>query len=79
VRINDYHGTDDSRDRIALINADNPRQIIDVVQTYQMGDQWMMDPIWSPEGKTLIVFGGKGPQPYAIDIAGFLASKGLQP
>lgn len=79
VRINDYHGNDDTRDRIALINADDPRQIVDVVQTYQMGDQWMMDPTWSPDGKTLIVLGGTGPQPYAIDVASFLASKGLQP
>ena len=79
MRIDDYHGNDDTRDRIALINADNPGQIVDVVQTYQMGDQWMMDPVWSPDGKTLIVLGGTGPQPYSIDIAGFLASKGLQP
>lgn len=79
VRINDYHGTDSSRDRIALINADNPQQVVDVVQTYQMGDQLMMDPIWSPDGKTLIVLGGRGPQPYTIDIASYLASKGLEP
>lgn len=79
VRINDYHGNDDTRDRIALINADDPGQIIDVVQTYRLFNQAMMNPILSPDGKTLIVFGDIGPQPYSIDIASFLASKGLQP
>ena len=51
---------------------------IDVVQV-NLVDSSMFDPIWSPDGKTLIVFGGYGPKPYAIDIASYLASKGLQP
>ncbi len=41
----------------------------------------MTDPLWSPDGKTLIVFtvGVGVSQPYAIDIASYLASKGLEP
>ena len=64
-------------DKISLINPDNPKQAADVVQD-DLIDLSMNDPIWSPDGKTLIVFGGNNPQPYAIDIASYLASKGLQ-
>jgi Tol biopolymer transport system component len=63
-----------------LINPDDPSQTVDVVQTKQVGRTY--DPIWSPDGKTLIIvglLGGFGSQPYAIDIASYLASKGLQP
>jgi Tol biopolymer transport system component len=69
---------DASGDRISLINPDNAKQAIDVVEA-NLVDQAMNNPIWSPDGKTLIVFGGNAPQPYAIDIASYLASKGLQP
>ena len=43
--------------------------------------QQMMSPIWSPDGKTLIVFSvALGVSyPYAIDIASYLHTKGLQP
>jgi hypothetical protein len=67
-------------DKIILINPDDPSQTVDVVQTKQVGRTY--DPIWSPDGKTLIIvglLGGFGSQPYAIDIASYLASKGLQP
>lgn len=76
IRSNDYHGGDQSADKISLINANNPQQIVDVALV-DLTEQWMADPIWSPDGKTLIVISAS--QPYAIDIAGFLASKGLQP
>ena len=75
VRSDNYHGGDQSADKISLINADNPQQIIDVALV-DLTEQAMMDPIWSPDGKTLIVISAS--QPYAIDIAGFLASKGLR-
>jgi dipeptidyl aminopeptidase/acylaminoacyl peptidase len=78
INHNEYHGGDASEDKIVLINADNPKQMIDVVQT-DLISMTMNDPIWSPDGKTLIVFGGFGQQPYAIDIASYLVSKGLQP
>ena len=41
----------------------------------------MTDPIWSPDGRTLIVFRvGFGTQvPYAIAISDYLKSKGLAP
>jgi Tol biopolymer transport system component len=75
----DFHGGDQSGDKISLINPDNPKQIIDVVQA-DLISLSMNDPCWSPDGKTLIVFGGNGgPQPYAIDIASYLANKGIQP
>jgi len=52
--------------------------MVDVVLADKLGRQ-MNDPIWSPDGKTLIVFGvgyGVSP-PYRMDIASYLASKGL--
>ena len=73
VRYADYQGGD----RIYLVNPDNPSQTIDVVRA-ELAQQQMSDPIWSPDGKTLIVFGVNDQQPYAIDIASYLASKGLQ-
>jgi WD40-like Beta Propeller Repeat len=72
------YGDTRNGDKIAVINPDNPTQTLDVVKA-DLVDNSMFDPIWSPDGKTLIVFGGFGPQPYAIDIASYLASKGLQP
>lgn len=67
-------------DKIYLVNAHNPSQTVDVVLSDQIGQQ-MIDPLWSPDGKTLIVFtvGVGVSQPYAIDIASYLHSKGLQP
>lgn len=74
VRYANYRGSD----KIYLVNPDNPAQTVDVVRA-ELAQQQMTDPIWSPDGKTLVVFGVNDQQPYAIDIAGFLASKGLQP
>lgn len=65
-----------NQDRIYLINADHPEQtitVLDAVQTQEI----MSDPIWSPDGKTLIVTSPKYDQPYAINIADYLHSKGL--
>ena len=73
VRSADYRGGD----RVYLVNPDNPAQTLDVVRA-ELAQQQMTDPIWSPDGKTLIVFGVNDQQPYAIDIASYLASKGLQ-
>ncbi len=73
VRYGDYRGGD----KIYLVNPDNPSQTLDVVWA-ELAQQQMTDPIWSPDGKTLIVFGVNDEQPYAIDIASYLASKGLQ-
>jgi Tol biopolymer transport system component len=74
VRYADYQGGD----RIFLVNPDNPSQTLDVVRA-ELAQQQMSDPIWSPDGKTLIVFGVNDQQPYAIDVASYLKSKGLQP
>lgn len=74
VRYADYQGGD----RIYLVNPDNSAQTLDVVRA-DLAQQQMTDPIWSPDGKTLIVFGVNDQQPYAIDIASYLASKALQP
>jgi hypothetical protein len=38
-----------------------------------------MTPVWSSDAKTLIVFDVASAQPYAINIASYLANKGLQP
>ena len=64
-------------EKIYLVNADHPTQTADVVLTDKVGEQ-MTDPIWSPDGKTLIVFGVNDNQPYAINIADYLHSKGLK-
>ena len=64
-------------EKIYLVNADHPTQTADVVLTDKVGEQ-MTDPIWSPDGKTLIVFGVNDNQPYAINIADYLHSKGLE-
>jgi len=76
VRHIDYRGGD----KIYLVNPAQPSQTVDVVLADQIGQQ-MMSPIWSPDGKTLIVFSvayGVS-EPYAIDVASYLHSKGLQP
>ncbi len=67
-----------SGDKIYLVNAHNPQQTVDVVHADLAGQQ-MTDPMWSPDGKTLIAFGVNDGQPYAIAIADYLHSKGLQP
>ncbi|HEU5440303.1 MAG TPA: hypothetical protein VFU88_13515 [Ktedonobacterales bacterium] len=66
----------DGNDHIALVNADNPSQTVDVTNERDVG-QWL-DPVWSPDGKTLILINTDDDQPYAIDIGSYLASKGLQ-
>jgi Tol biopolymer transport system component len=67
-------------DKIYLVNPDKPTQTVDVVLADQVGQQ-MMNPIWSPDGKQMIVFsvGFSTAQPYELDIGSYLASKGLQP
>ncbi|HEX6543858.1 MAG TPA: hypothetical protein VF040_19035, partial [Ktedonobacterales bacterium] len=54
-------------DKIYLLNPAHPAQTVDIVLADQVGQQ-MMNPIWSPDGKTLIVFsvGFNSSQPYAI-------------
>jgi RHS repeat-associated protein len=78
VRNSDYQ----SGDNIYLVAPDDPARTVDVVLAEKAGQQ-MTDPIWSSDGKTLIVFGVGDQQPYTIDIASYLASylasKGLQP
>lgn len=64
-------------DHIALVNADNPSQTVDVTNEQDVGK--FLNPLWSPDGKTLILINTDDDQPYAIDIASYLASKGLQP
>jgi len=64
-------------DKIALINADNPAQTVNVV-SYSTAQWLTADPVWSPDGKTLIVFTVSEDQPYAINIADYLHSKGLE-
>jgi Tol biopolymer transport system component len=51
VRHIDYRGGD----KIYLVNPQQSSQTVDVVLADQIGQQ-MMSPIWSPDGKTLIVF-----------------------
>jgi hypothetical protein len=72
VRYGNYRGGD----KIYLVNAADPTQTVDVVLADRVGQQ-MTDPIWSPDGQTLIVFGVNDNQPYALDVAGYLQSKGL--
>jgi hypothetical protein len=73
VRLDDAGG-----DRIALVNAANPAQTLNV--TSPNGDQYT-DPIWSPDGQTLIVFSVAyaNDEPYSIAIGDYLKSKGLEP
>ncbi|HEU5438684.1 MAG TPA: hypothetical protein VFU88_05295 [Ktedonobacterales bacterium] len=73
VRLDNGQGND----HIALVNADDPSQIVDVTNERDVG-QWL-DPVWSPDGKTLILINTDDDQPYAVDIGSYLASKGLQP
>lgn len=67
-------------DKIYLVNPDTPTQTVDVVLAEQVGQQ-MMNPIWSPDGRQMIVFsvGFSTAQPYELNIGSYLASKGLQP
>ncbi len=67
-------------DKIYLVNAADPARTVDVVLADHIQQQ-VMDPIWSPDGNTLIVFSvGYGTsQPYSLDIGAYLRSKGLQP
>jgi hypothetical protein len=72
VRMGDAGG-----DRIALVNAANPAQTLNV--TSPNGDQYT-DPIWSPDGQTLIVLSVAyaNDEPYAIAIGAYLKSEGFQ-
>ncbi len=77
VRHSDYQGGD----HVFLLNptAPNPNapsQQVTIVDADRVGQQ-MANPIWSPDGKTIIVFGVNDNQPYSLDIASFLKSKGL--
>jgi hypothetical protein len=76
VRHGDYRGGD----KIYLVNPADPTQTVDVVLA-DRGGQQMTDPIWSPDGKTLIVFTVQygASQPYQLDIGTYLRSKGLEP
>lgn len=74
VRYGDYRGGD----RVYLVDAAHPTTTLDVVHAERAGQQLDM-PIWSPDGQTLIVIGVADDQPYAIDIASYLHSKGLEP
>lgn len=76
VRYSDYR----SGDRIYVLDPANPSHTVDVVLADKAGVQ-MMDPIWSPDGQTLIVFsvGYDTSMPYKLDIGAYLKSKGLQP
>ncbi|HEU5438683.1 MAG TPA: hypothetical protein VFU88_05290 [Ktedonobacterales bacterium] len=71
------HVNPDHGDKIYLVNADDPSVTLDVTHAEDVGQ--MLDPVWSPDGQTLVVFGVDDERPYAIDIASYLASKGLQP
>ncbi|HEU5441718.1 MAG TPA: hypothetical protein VFU88_20715 [Ktedonobacterales bacterium] len=70
-------GIDYGNDHIALVNADDPSQTVDVTNEQDVGQ--FLGPTWSPDGSTLLVFGAGDERPYAIDIGSYLASKGLQP
>ncbi len=74
------HGDYRSGDKIYLVNVANPSQTVDVVVADKLGQQ-MTDPVWSPDGRQLIVFTVEygAAHPYAIDIGASLRSKGLQP
>ena len=67
MRHGDYRGGD----KIYLINPSDPMQAVDVVLADKLGRQ-MTDPIWSPDGNTLIVFTVQydASQPYQLDITG---------
>jgi hypothetical protein len=62
------------------VDPADPLRTVDVVLADKVGVQ-MDDPIWSPDGQTLIVFsvGYDSAQPYSIDIGAYLRSKSLQP
>jgi len=64
-----------SQAQIELVNPDQPSQVVPVVGTEV--NQPFFDPVWSPDGKTLLVVNADTNQPYAIDIAQYLSSKGL--
>jgi Tol biopolymer transport system component len=70
-------GGDQGNDHIALVNADNPAQTLDVTNERDVGQ--FLNPLWSPDGQTLILINTDDDQPYAVDIGSYLASKGLQP
>lgn len=65
-------------DNLYLVDADRPGTTVEVVATDAIHRQ-MTDALWSPDGKTLIVFDAGSTQPYALDVGTFLASEGLQP
>jgi hypothetical protein len=69
-----------SGDKIYLLSPAHPSQTVDVVIASQVGQQ-MMAPIWSPDGKQMIVFtvGFGTSQPYELDVGAYLHSKGIQP
>jgi Tol biopolymer transport system component len=65
------------KDKIYLINADHPEQTVDVALAANI-PQIIGSPAWSPDGKTLLVMDESNDQPYAINIADYLHSKGLE-
>lgn len=64
------------KDKIYLINADHPEQTVDVALAENI-PQIIGSPVWSPDGKTLLVMDESNDQPYTINIADYLHSKGL--
>jgi Tol biopolymer transport system component len=76
VRYGSYKGGD----TIDLVDSTDPTRTVDVVLADNVGVQ-MEGPIWSPDGKTLIVFsvGYDTAQSYSIDVGAYLSGKGLQP
>ncbi len=66
-------------DKIYLVDSTDPTRTVDVVLADNVGVQ-LKDPIWSPDGETLIVFsvGYDTAQSYSIDIGAYLSGKGLQ-
>ena len=71
------HVDPEAGDKIYLVNAADPSLTVDVTHAEDVGQ--MFDPVWSPDGQTLVVFSTLDERPYAIDIGRYLASKGLQP
>lgn len=65
-------------DTVYLISTAHPATATAIVRVQQDG-HGMLFPLWSPDGKTLIVFGWADGQPYAINIGAYLRSKGLTP
>lgn len=63
---------------VYLIDTAHPAKATAIVRVQQDG-HGMLFPLWSPDGKTLIVFGWADGQPYAINIGAYLRSKGLSP